>query len=49
VSNLGWLALAFAIVWILIGAYVVRLARAQRDVSRRLDEIERSAPPPPAS
>ncbi len=48
VSNLGWLAAAFAIVWLVIGLYVVRLARAQRDVARRLDQIERRAARPPA-
>jgi len=46
---MGWLAIAFAIVWVAIGLYVVRLARAQRDIVRRLDEIDRSARPPEAS
>jgi CcmD family protein len=49
VSNVGWLAAAFAIVWIAIGAYVVRLARAQRNISQRLDQIESSARRPPSS
>ena len=49
VSSLGWLAAAFAIVWIAIGAYVVVLARAQRTLERRLDEIERAHSRPPAS
>ena len=47
-SNVAWLGIAFAIVWVVIGAYVVRLARAQRDIAERLDEIERSAPRPPS-
>jgi CcmD family protein len=49
VSNLGWLAAAFVIVWIAIGVYVLTIARAQRDISRRIDEIERKAARPPAS
>jgi CcmD family protein len=40
----AWLGIAFVIVWVLVGAYVVRLARAQRDIARRLDAMERSAP-----
>ncbi len=46
-SDVAWLGIAFAIVWVVIGAYVVRLARMQRDVACRLDEIERSAHRPP--
>ena len=48
-SNLGWLAAAFAIVWLAIGLYVLRLARAQRDIARRINEIEGKAQRPPAS
>jgi CcmD family protein len=46
---MAWLAVAFVIVWVLIGAYVVRLARAQRDIAQRLDAVERSAPKRPES
>jgi CcmD family protein len=49
VSNIGWLAAAFVIVWVVIGAYVMILSRSQRDISRRLDEIERIAHRPPSS
>jgi CcmD family protein len=49
VSNTGWLAAAFVIVWVVIGAYVMILSRAQRDISRRLDEIERIRDRPPSS
>jgi CcmD family protein len=38
----AWLAIAFVIAWVLVGAYVVRLAKAQRDITHRLDEIERT-------
>jgi CcmD family protein len=37
--NLGWLALAFGVTWIAIGAYLVRLVRAQRDIDRKLDDL----------
>lgn len=36
--SLPWLAVGFGIAWVLIGAYVVRLAREQRRIDRRLDE-----------
>ena len=49
VSNVAWLGVAFAIVWVAIGFYVVRLARAQRNISDRLDRIERSDGRPPES
>jgi CcmD family protein len=48
VSNVVWLGIAFAIVWVAIGAYVVRLARTQRDIAERLEQIERSAHRPPS-
>lgn len=48
-SNLVWLGIAFAIVWVAIGLYVVRLARAQRDIAERLDRIEGSSRRPPGS
>ena len=33
------LAVAFGIAWLLIGAYVVRLARAQQKITKRLEEL----------
>ena len=47
-SNVAWLGVAFAVVWIAVGVYVLRLARAQRDITHRLEQIERSAPRPPS-
>ena len=47
-SNVAWLGVAFAVVWIAIGIYVLRLARTQRDIAQRLDHIERSAGRPPS-
>jgi CcmD family protein len=40
-----WLGVGFVVSWILIGAYLVRLARAQRDIARRVEEISKKAPP----
>jgi CcmD family protein len=37
--SLIWLAVGFAIAWLLIGAYVVRLALAQRKIAKRLEEL----------
>jgi CcmD family protein len=48
VSNVAWLGVAFAVVWVAIGVYVLRLARAQRDIAQRLDQVERSAGRPPS-
>lgn len=37
-SSLPALALGFAIAWLLIGAYVVRLALAQRKITKQLEQ-----------
>lgn len=39
--NLGWLAAAFAISWLAIGVYLVRLWRAQREIDRRLKDLSK--------
>jgi CcmD family protein len=39
--NLGWLAAAFGVAWVAIGAYLVRLVRAQREIDRKLDELSK--------
>lgn len=36
--SLPWLFAGFAAVWLLLGVYLVRLSRAQRDIARRLEE-----------
>lgn len=38
-DSLTPLAIAFGIAWLLIGAYVVRLARAQRKIAERLEQL----------
>lgn len=35
-----WLGMGFGIVWLALGAYLVRLARAQREIARRLQELQ---------
>ena len=40
--SLGWLAAAFALSWIIIGIYLVRLARAQRAIDERMEELDRT-------
>lgn len=37
--GLPWLALAFGVAWVIVGIYVVRLTRAQRDIDRKLEEL----------
>ncbi len=40
-SDLAWLGAAFAIAWLAIGLYLVRLWRAQKAIERRLEELTR--------
>lgn len=44
-SDLAWLFVAFAAVWIAIGLYLVSISARQRELERRLDEVTR--PPTP--
>jgi CcmD family protein len=49
--SLPWLFAGFAVVWVLLGGYLVRLWRAQRDIARRLESLDAARPsdrPPPA-
>jgi CcmD family protein len=41
-----WLGVGFIASWVLIGAYLIRLARAQRNIARRLEEISEKTRPP---
>jgi CcmD family protein len=41
VSNLGWLFVALAAVWIGIGAYMMSIAVRQRRLEQRVDELAR--------
>jgi CcmD family protein len=38
--NLGWLAAAFGVTWLVIGGYLVRLWRAQREIDRRIEDLD---------
>lgn len=46
--GLPFLAAGFGAVWLILGAYLVYLAHAQRQLSERLSELERTSAPPPA-
>lgn len=39
-SNTAWLFIAFAVVWIAIGAYLFSLGARQKRLEQRLSEIE---------
>jgi len=39
-DNLGFLGIAYAVVWIFLGAYLIWIAQRQRRLERRLDELE---------
>ena len=38
-SNLTWMFIAFAAVWIGIGAYLLTLGARQRNLERRVNEL----------
>ncbi|CAN5645557.1 hypothetical protein BH24ACT26_BH24ACT26_23190 [soil metagenome] len=40
-SELGWLFVAFLVVWIGIGGYLLSVGARQRKLERRLDELSR--------
>ena len=40
--GIGYLGAAFGIAWVAMAAYFVRLARAQRDLDRKLSERKKS-------
>lgn len=42
-DTVAWLGIGFVVSWVIIGAYLIRLAIAQREVSRRLDELSAKA------
>jgi CcmD family protein len=44
VSGMGYLALGYGIVWVLLGAYLFWLGRRQTLLRRRLEELEARAP-----
>jgi len=40
--SIGYLGAAFGITWVAMAAYFVRLARAQRDIDKKLSERKNS-------
>jgi CcmD family protein len=38
-DTVTWLGIGFVVSWVIIGAYLVRLAVAQREVARRIEEL----------
>jgi CcmD family protein len=40
VSDVAWLFIAFAAVWGLIGGYLLSIGLRQRDLERRLEELD---------
>jgi CcmD family protein len=39
VSDIGWVFVAFGVVWAGIGVYVLTLGARQRELERRVDEL----------
>lgn len=44
-SNLAWLFVAFAAVWVAIGGYLLSIVRRQARIERELDALSRSQDP----
>lgn len=42
-SDIAWLAIAFGVVWIALGAYLVSIQMRQNDLKRRLEQLTRSS------
>jgi CcmD family protein len=40
VSDLAWLFVAFSAVWLGLGLYLFSLSKRQRDLERRLEDLE---------
>ena len=38
-SDVGWLAVAFGAVWIVIGLYLATIHSRQRDLERRIQQL----------
>ena len=47
-DSVAWLAAAFGVVWVALGAYLWRLWRDQRRLAARLSRLEGDSPPPAA-
>lgn len=45
-DSLGFLGLAYGIAWVIIAAYLLRLARRQKAIERRLEERRASSESP---
>lgn len=39
-SDVAWLAIAFGAVWIVIGLYLVTIQTRQRDLERRIEQLQ---------
>ena len=40
-SDTAWLFVAFAVVWVALGAYLFSIAARQKKIDRRLEELDR--------
>jgi CcmD family protein len=42
-SDLTWLFIAFAAVWVAIGAYLLSIQARQKDLERRIEQLDKRA------
>ena len=40
-SDISWLFIAFAVVWVAIGGYLLSLQVRQRDLERRIEQLHK--------
>jgi CcmD family protein len=41
VSDVGWLFVAFAVVWVAIGGYLLSLQVRQKELERRVEQLHK--------
>ena len=46
-SDIAWLFVAFAVVWIALGGYLLTIQVRQRDLARRLEQLRQRDPADP--
>ena len=40
-SDVAWLAIAFGVVWLAIGGYLLSIQSRQKDLERRIDQLHK--------
>lgn len=43
-NDIGWLAIAFGVVWVALGAYLLSIHIRQKDLERRVAQLDQPDP-----